>query len=80
VISYCTRVTPEEAAASSTWEVPDTVAPLAGMMTVVLGARAPAASTGSTLIAAAKVSAVEATAILEIPMMRLHPSTDPEMA
>ena len=41
VISYCTKVAPEEAAASSTWEKPDTVVPLAGMMTVVLGARAP---------------------------------------
>jgi hypothetical protein len=73
-----TLVTPDEATASITPPFAlSRVAPLAGMMTVVLGACAPATSTGRTLTAAARVSAVDTTAILEIPMMHLHPSKEP---
>ena len=51
VISYCTWVTPDDPKASSTWEVPETVALFDGMTTAVLGDWAVATCIGSRLMA-----------------------------
>src|ERR1700729_1226103 len=65
VSSNLTWVTPAEALASSTTGVPETAAPFEGTRTAVLGACAPATSSGTTHKAAVKVSAAPTTARLD---------------